>query len=131
MRIALFSLTLFVGGGGIQAPPREVIEPAAVAAPPAALPRVDERPPLSHSPSPAPVGPGGSFRAAPPGVAARPHPPPRGGPRPRGGARDPAGGRGGHARDPECPHHPQSHHPKGHKGAHRDYRGPARRDGER
>jgi len=58
MRIVLFSLALLVGGCVIQAPPREVIQPAPVAeeaAPPPPVVSVYEEPPLSE-PAPIAVG---------------------------------------------------------------------------
>ena len=73
MRIALFSLVLLVGGCVIQAPPREVIQPAPVAeeaAPPPAVVSVYEEPPLSE---PAPIAVGW---APPPMLVEAPPPPP-------------------------------------------------------
>ena len=73
MRIALFSLVLLVGGCVIQAPPREVIQPAPVAeeaASPAAVVSVYEEPPLSE---PAPIAVGW---APPPMLVEAPPPPP-------------------------------------------------------
>src|SRR5437762_1318059 len=73
MRIALFSLVLLAGGCVIQAPPREVIQPAPVAeeaaAPPAVV-SVYEAPPLSE---PAPIAVGW---APPPMLVEAPPPPP-------------------------------------------------------
>ena len=73
MRIALFSLVLLVSGCVIQAPPREVIQPAPVAeevAPPPAVVSVYEEPPLSE---PAPIAVGW---APPPMLVEAPPPPP-------------------------------------------------------
>jgi len=73
MRIALFFLVLLVGGCVIQAPPREVIQPAPVAeevAPPPAVVSVYEEPPLSE---PAPIAVGW---APPPMLVEAPPPPP-------------------------------------------------------
>ena len=73
MRIVLFSLVLLVGGCVIQAPPREVIEPAPVreeAAPPPPVVSVYEEPPLSE---PAPIAVGW---APPPMLVEVPPPPP-------------------------------------------------------
>src|SRR6266513_603705 len=73
MRIALFSLVLLAGGCVIQAPPREVIQPAPVAeeaAPPPAVVSVYEEPPLSE---PAPIA---VAWAPPPMLVEAPPPPP-------------------------------------------------------
>jgi len=73
MRIALFSLVLLVGGCVIQAPPREVMQPAPVAeeaASPPAVVSVYEEPALSE---PAPIAVGW---APPPMLVEAPPPPP-------------------------------------------------------
>ena len=72
MRIVLFSLVLLAGGCVIQAPPREVVEPAPVAEEAAPPPPVSvyEEPPLSE---PAPIAVGW---APPPMLVEVPPPPP-------------------------------------------------------